>query len=132
MVTVIVIPSGYLAALTLPWKSTLTCVADPPLLALPRHTPLSSFFKIADVGVASFFNFRFGLAFGEAVAPGNRRVRVVLAGAIDGVVVRARLCGRVLCGGGCGHGKTGANHQKRSSHFVSLKLIVLRQPSETK
>jgi hypothetical protein len=45
MVTVIWVSFGYLAALTLPWKSTLTCVADPPLLALPRHTPLSSFLR---------------------------------------------------------------------------------------
>ena len=29
--------------LTLPWKSTLTLVDEPPLLALPRQTPLSSF-----------------------------------------------------------------------------------------
>jgi hypothetical protein len=36
----------YFAALTLPWKSTLTLVDEPPLSALPRHTPLSSFLRL--------------------------------------------------------------------------------------
>ncbi len=45
MVTVMRLPSGYFAALTLPWKSTLIALVEPPLVALPRHTPLSSFFS---------------------------------------------------------------------------------------
>ena len=33
----------YLMGFTLPWKSRLTSVDEPPLLALPRQMPLSSF-----------------------------------------------------------------------------------------
>jgi hypothetical protein len=63
--------------LTLPWKSTLTLVEEPPLLALPRNTPLSSFLS-SPTFVAGLFDLGFGLTLSETVSTCDRFVGIIL------------------------------------------------------
>lgn len=53
-------------------------------------------FQSSDVGVAGFLDFRLGLSFRETIAARHRGIPVVLAGAVDRVVVWSRLRRRIL------------------------------------
>ena len=82
---------------TLPSKSRLTGTEEPPLVASPRHIPLSSFFRSVTIGVSHCFDFGFGLTFGETVSTRDRCVCVILTRPVHRVVPRSGL-GRLILG----------------------------------
>ena len=66
---------------------------DQRRLQQPQIVPreIEYFIQLGDVGVAGILKLRFGLSFGKTVATRDRGVGVVLARAVNRVVVRPRL-----------------------------------------
>jgi hypothetical protein len=57
--------------------------------SLAAPNPVCILLQSGNVRIAGTFDAALRLAFSEAVPPGDRGIRVVLIGAVDGVVVRS-------------------------------------------
>ena len=86
------------------------------MLAFPRQTPLSSFFRDVTLRVARVLDLRFGLALGEAVGACNRLAGIVLAGTVDRIIVGPIGRRRIL--------RKRRTGQKRSSRQQQKKFLV--------